>query len=460
MKIEALLDTPSILVNQAAPVHLMVRFTAGVAPGGRDRPIAFTAVVDRSGSMAGRPLAAAKEAAKVAVRNLRANDFFGMVVFDNEAQTIIPLQEITDKQATAARIDAMVDGGSTNLTAGWMLGRDELLKSPAGIPRRLLLLTDGQLNVGITEPTMVQQIVARGLERGGIRTSCLGFGLGYDEKLLADLSGATAGAFYDANSPEKLPGIFAAELEGLQSLAVQNLRLRIRRLDFCDALILFADYPVVELPDGRVEIAVGDLVSEETRTLVAQLLVLPIPLLGNGRPAASLAGESLLELEAVFDEVTAAGIVSSSWQQTLRVVPVQDPAAIVLNGDVIPWVAQQRAGRAVEEAMRAAEAGDLRTAVERLLIELRELDRFGDSAPTREARRFIQETLARLEDDGGLTVQETKFLRYSSRSRRRMSSKQHWVADVPAPDFVDPGPSTPESTASDGREGASPSSQS
>jgi len=62
MKIEALLDTPSILANQAVPVHLLVRFTR--AGAGRDppRPIAFTAVIDRSGSMAGDPLRAAREA--------------------------------------------------------------------------------------------------------------------------------------------------------------------------------------------------------------------------------------------------------------------------------------------------------------------------------------------------------------------------------------------------------------
>ena len=171
-------------------------------------------------------------------------------------------------------------------------------------------------------------------------------------------------------------------------------------------------------------------------------MVLPIPLLGNGRPAASLEGESLLELEAVYDEITADGIASRSWTQTLRVLPVQDPAAVVLNGDVIPWVAQQRAGRAVEEAMRASEAGDLRTAIERLRHELHELERFGDSAAAKEARRFVQELLDRLQDEGGLSVQQSKATLYSSRSRRRMSSSQHWVGETPAPDFIKPRPST------------------
>ncbi len=60
-----------------------------------------------------------------------------------------------------------------------MLGRDELRGTPAGIVRRQLLLTDSVLNIGITKPTHVRQVVTDGPERDGIRTRTLGFGDGY-----------------------------------------------------------------------------------------------------------------------------------------------------------------------------------------------------------------------------------------------------------------------------------------
>lgn len=160
MKIEALLDTPAILANRAAPVHLVVKFTAPPLGNTRPQPIAFAAVIDRSGSMAGRPLHAAREAAKTLVRNLRTGDQFALTVFDDEAQTIVPLQAITQREPVLRAIDAITDGASTNLTAGWMLGRDELAKAPAGTVRRLLLLSDGQLNQGVVDPAMVRQVVA------------------------------------------------------------------------------------------------------------------------------------------------------------------------------------------------------------------------------------------------------------------------------------------------------------
>lgn len=126
--------------------------------------------------MAGLPLAHAKEAAKVAVRNLRPDDRFGLVIFADEARTVIPLQSAANKQPFYDIIDRVTEGGSTNLTGGWMLGRDELRKAEVGTIRRLLLLSDGLLNRGIVEPAAVRQVVVAGLEQDAVRTSCLGFG--------------------------------------------------------------------------------------------------------------------------------------------------------------------------------------------------------------------------------------------------------------------------------------------
>ena len=74
--------------------------------------------------------------------------------------------------------------------AGWLLGRDELLKAretAQGIAptRKILLLMDGHLNAGNTEPDGVEALTGAGLEKDGIRTSCLGFGDGYNENILA-----------------------------------------------------------------------------------------------------------------------------------------------------------------------------------------------------------------------------------------------------------------------------------
>ena len=132
MKITTHLDYKTILANQPAPIYFALRLEASAQSAARPMPAALCLVLDRSGSMDGKPIQGAKEAAQVAIRNLRKNDLFSVVVFDNAARTLIPLQAATNKQPFLQAVGEIRSGGSTNLTGGWMLGRDELLKAPAG----------------------------------------------------------------------------------------------------------------------------------------------------------------------------------------------------------------------------------------------------------------------------------------------------------------------------------------
>jgi Ca-activated chloride channel homolog len=429
------LDYRAILANTAQPVHLVLQFDAPAISPARARPVAFSLVMDRSGSMGGTPLAAAKRAAHTVVQNLRTGDLFSLVVFDDEAQTIIPLAPIASRQQARALIDGIEEGGGTNLTGGWMLGRDQLRGAPKDTPKRLLLLTDGQLNIGIVEPDKVRHVVADGLEAHGVRTSCLGFGNEYNEDLLVAVSQATGGAFYDANQADKLPAVFAAELDGLQKTAVLNLRLRFKLFDFVERLAGLGGYPVTKLPDGRVEVHVGDLVSEEQRIAVFLMEVMPIPLLAPGKPAASLEGEALVEVEIVCDVVSAAAVTSHTERHTIRVRPTQDPADIEVNQTVLPWVTAQQAARILEQAVARRDAGDAAGASKLLVDGIATLRRYGVSERTADALRMLEDAQAGLADDANY-ARSRKSLRYSASSARRMRSSEQWVGEGPAPSFM------------------------
>jgi Ca-activated chloride channel family protein len=435
VKTEFHLDYPTILANQARPVHFAIRFVAGQVSQPRPQPAAFCAVVDRSGSMAGVPLAHAKEAAKVAVKNLRPGDRFGLVVFDDEARTVIPLQPAANKQAFYEAIDHITDGGSTNLTGGWMLGRDELRKAEAGTLRRLLLLSDGQLNHGIVDPPLVRQVVVAGLEQDGVRTSCLGFGDAYNEDLMAELARATNGQFYDADSPETLPAIFAAELDGLQKLAVQNLRVRLQPLQFCERYAPLGEYPALKLPDGRMEFAIGDLVSEEERVVCFAVQALALPLIA-GKPAFDLQGELLLDVEVLWDELLEQGVVSRTLTQQVRIQATQDPAQVVVNSVVAPWITLQKAGVVAAEVNRRMDQGQVHEALAALAKTIQELEPYGERAA--EAIHVLREMQHKIANDEW-NVRERKLSRYRSSNYRKMSSKELWSPQsAPAPSFKQP----------------------
>jgi Ca-activated chloride channel family protein len=433
MQIETYLDYETVVANQHQPLHFAMRLTADETDAQRERPLAFCAVIDRSGSMAGQPLAEARNALKVAVKNLRATDLFALVCFDDQARMLHPLQPVTDKAGMIQLIDQIEPGGSTNLTAGWMLGRDALKASDPGVTRRLLLLSDGGLNQGITEPSQVSQIVAGGLELDRVRTSCLGFGDDYNEDLLIELARCTNGQQYDVASAEQLPAIFETELDGLQKISAQNVRLRIKPLDFCEKLAALGDLPSVSLPDGRVEYMVGDLVSGEEQILCFAMEALPMPCI-DGEPVATFEGEELLELELLYDEITSSEVAPKSFTQVIRIQATQDPSEVVANGDVISWVALQRTGQTLNDATRFMDRGDADGAIQMIQESIRCLEALGGPEAVAEA----VEPLRRLEEQisqGAFGARARKMASYRARSYKRMKSREMWSLDEAAPSF-------------------------
>ena len=407
MKTNCHLDYESILHGRAEVVHLAISFRAEKQLSGRSQPFAFGLVIDNSGSMGGHPLEQAKAAAKMVLSNLREDDLVALVVFSESARTIIPLQTGTNRAALHAQIDAIQPEGSTNLMAGWMLGRDELEKSPGGIPRKLLLLTDGHLNAGITELGQIVPLITDATKSRQIRTSCLGFGDHYNEDLLATIATVGTGAMHDATEPEAFQKIFMLELESLLALSVQNLRVRVRKLQYCDRFGVVSSYTVLERPEGVFEITIGDLVSDEERVLVLVLEVLPLPLMGDGLPVASLEGEALLDLEIAYDEITEEGVHSRVEQRTIRISAVQNPAEVVRNGQAVRWVAIQEVGRMMMAAILERDNGDELVVRERIRRTKEKLEGYGMEKATEEALETLR-------------IFEKKVVRWDLRSRKQV----------------------------------------
>ncbi len=92
-----------------------------------------------------------REATCNLLRLLGPNDRLGVVVFDDEAEMVLPLAT-HDLDEASARVRSVVSGGSTNLSGGWLKGLEMLSGDvrPKAL-RRIIVLTDGHANVGITD---------------------------------------------------------------------------------------------------------------------------------------------------------------------------------------------------------------------------------------------------------------------------------------------------------------------
>jgi Ca-activated chloride channel family protein len=381
--------------------------------------------------MSGAPLQHAKRACREVIKNLRPEDYFSLVVFDSSAQVVIPLEQPVNRYGWYQTIDQIQAGDSTNLMAGWLLGRDELLKAREtadGIApiRKILLLTDGHLNAGITEPDHVEALTRSGFQKDEIRTSCLGFGDHYNENILAAMSKVGQGQLHDADSPEKIPVILADELDGLQKITVQNLRLRIQPKMFCNAWKQYGDYPQVQLPDQRTELALGDLVSGEERYVVLMLEVLPLPLLPDGSLPVSLEGEELVALEFAYTSITEADadlkLESHTSSHLVRIQGTQNPADLVQNTELIAVIANQQAAEAMRKAAdELAGGGSAEVAVQHFSSAKRFLADCAAPGLTAEAAALLdeQERMIRSQE---IDSRARKSMRYEARYYGQTSS--------------------------------------
>jgi Ca-activated chloride channel family protein len=178
-------------------------------------PLNLAFVIDRSGSMSGLPLQMAKQAAIAAVGQARPEDRVSVVAFADTVEVVVPSQTVTSRDAIIRAIEMIRTQGMTNLHGGWLEGATQVAQRlTPGALNRVIVLSDGQTNVGVTDRHEIAGQV-RGLTARGISTTTIGLGDHYDEELLLAIANAGDGNFEHVENPSRLPTFFEEELQGL-----------------------------------------------------------------------------------------------------------------------------------------------------------------------------------------------------------------------------------------------------
>jgi hypothetical protein len=248
------------------------------------------------------------------------------------------------------------------------------------------------------------------------------------------------GQLHDADSPEKFPVILADELDGLQKITVQNLRLRIQPKMFCNAWKQYGDYPQVRLPDGRIELALGDLVSGEERYVVLMLEVLPLPLLPDGSLPASLEGEELVGLEFAYTSITEEGanlrLESRTSSHLVRIQGTQNPAEVIQNVELIAVIANQQAADAMRKAADALASGaDAGAALEHLACAKGFFVQCAAPELTSEAAALLDEHEKKIRSQE-MDSRARKNMRYEARYYGQTSSARLYTGSGKKPGFT------------------------
>lgn len=253
---------------------LYISLKAGKAPDKNERiPLNISLVIDRSGSMSGEKLEHVKEAVSFVVNNLDKEDYMSVVQYDNEIEVVSQSAKVENKKLLQQKIDKIQARGTTNLSGGMMEGYTQVRSSQKnGYVNRILLLSDGLANEGVTATDKLQQIAQKTFREQGIATSAFGVGADFNEILMTNLAEYGGANYYFIETPDQIPNIFAEELSGLLSVVAQNTVLQI---SFPKEYLKYEKvygYPA-SLQHDRVQINFNDVFSEEEKAVLIKFEV-------------------------------------------------------------------------------------------------------------------------------------------------------------------------------------------
>lgn len=191
-------------------------------------PLNLALVIDRSGSMdTADKMPYVKQSLRVFLESLKPDDIVSIVTYSDEAQVLLPAQRVGDGHWIQTTLDQIQLGGSTNLHAGMMLGFQEVDRNfDVRRNNRVILLTDGIANAGITDPSRIAAD-ALAYNQRGICLSTIGLGLEFNDALLSQLAKQGQGGYSFVDSAQEMDRIFREHVAGLKQRVASEVSLNI-----------------------------------------------------------------------------------------------------------------------------------------------------------------------------------------------------------------------------------------
>ena len=192
-------------------------------------PANLVFLVDVSGSMHRREgLPMVQSTLKLLVDQLRPQDRVSLVTYAGDSQVVLDSTPGSDKAKIRAAIDQLSAGGSTAGESGIQLAYQQASKHmiDGGI-NRILLATDGDFNVGISDFDSLKQLAADKRKKG-ISLTTLGFGVdNYNERLMEQLADAGDGNYAYIDNLREARKVLVDQLGSTLATVASDVKLQL-----------------------------------------------------------------------------------------------------------------------------------------------------------------------------------------------------------------------------------------
>lgn len=264
------LHNPFALADARSENYLLFEL-AGVFKGQKlaRPPVHLAVVLDKSGSMEGRPLEQVKEACRLLIDKMSPADTLSIITFAENVDITLAQSAVTKKEQLKAQLDLIRARGTTNLYGGMVAGANQL-GTVHGTTHlsRIILLTDGEANEGVTEYADIIA-KARQIKKDGYSISTIGVGIEYNEELMRGVAKNTLGNYYYIENVSDIPRVFEEELSTLFEVVAKKLELGIRLAKGVSLRKFYGRE--VSSQDGQVRLELPDVVAGRVQQNLAQL---------------------------------------------------------------------------------------------------------------------------------------------------------------------------------------------
>lgn len=236
-------NAPFAVTTELAPTPwnpdtLLLRIGIQAADPAKDSlpPANLVLLIDVSGSMtAPEKLPLLKNALKLFVQQLRAQDRLSIVTYASGEAIALPPTSGREKATILAAINSLQAGGATAGAAGIQMAYQmaEQAFQPKGI-NRILLATDGDFNVGISNFDALKNLVEE-KRKSGVALSALGFGSGnYNEQLMEQIADVGNGAYSYIDSLQEGQKVLVDEFTSTLATVASDVKIQ---LEFNPAMV-------------------------------------------------------------------------------------------------------------------------------------------------------------------------------------------------------------------------------
>jgi len=258
-------------------------------------PLNLCLILDKSGSMRGKPIQTVIQAVEQLLDRLQPGDRISIVAFSGSAEVIVPHQVIQDTSTIKSLLQNKLNAsGGTAIAAGLELGITELMQGAKGAVSHAFLLTDGhgesslrlwKWEIGTDDNQRCLEL-AHKAAKINLTINTLGFGNNWNQDLLEKIADAGGGTLAYIEHPEQAVNEFSRLFDRINSVGLTNAYLL---FSFVPNVRLAELKPIAQVSPDTIELPVqremngcfvvrlGDLMQDVERVVLANLYLGELP---------------------------------------------------------------------------------------------------------------------------------------------------------------------------------------